>query len=128
MFNGALNTPLEVTQFLPLLAVNKLIKYPTQKETVQPIRVSHRYEIENTLAMDELCKKAVEMRVIRVITQMLHFHIIYTYTHTYTYIYIYTLYIYIYMYVYICIYIINIIYIYNICIIHICIYNATAKR
>ena len=115
MFNGALNTPLEVTQFLPLLAVNKLIKYPTQKETVKPIRVSHRYEIENTLAMDELCKKAVEMRVIRVITQMLHFHIIYTYTHTYTYIYIY-------------IYIINIIYIYNIFIIHICIYNATAKR
>ena len=109
MFNGALNTPLEVTQFLPLLAVNKLIKYPTQKETVQPIRVSHRCEIENTLAMDELCKKAVEMRVIRVITQMLHFHIIYTYTHTYTYIYIYIYIIYIYIYIYVCIYM----YIYN---------------
>ena len=114
MFNGALNTPLEVTQFLPLLAVNKLIKYPTQKETVQPIRVSHRYEIENTLAMDELCKKAVEMRVIRVITQMLHFHIIYTYTHTYTYIYIYIYIIYIYIhYIYIYIYVCIYMYIYN---------------
>ena len=112
MFNGALNTPLGVTQFLPLLAVNKLIKYPTQKETVQPIRVSHRYEIENTLAMDELCKKAIEMRVIRVITQMLHFRIIYTYTHTYTYIYIY-------VYIYICICICICICIYTIYIIYI---------